>query len=120
MLKWLMANCYFHPSMYVAYKGYSLVILLCLYFIESSEQSVILLLDEFKAIGFEKLSIAAQQVGVLTNTHLETFEDAPNNVKKVEIILSALMSLPKPQLIHFTVFLATQGTYYAISCSCIR
>lgn len=87
---------------------------MCSHTIESSEQSVIGLLDEFKAIGFEKLSAAAQQVGVLTNTHLETFEDAPNNVKKFEIILNALMSLPKPQLVHFTLLLATQGISYTI------
>ena len=77
--------------------------------VEPSEQSVIERLEEFKAIGFERLGAAAKQVGVLTSTHLETFEDAPNNVKKLEVILSALMSLPKPQLIQFTVFLATQG-----------
>ena len=88
--------------------------LFCLYIIVSSEQSGIGLLDEFKAIGFKKLSAAAQQVGVLTNTHLEMFEDAPNNVKKFEIILNALMSLPKSQLIHFTAFLATQGISYTI------
>ena len=90
------------------------MILFCSHTIESSEQSVIGLLDEFKAIGFEKLSTAAQQIGALTNTHLETFEDAPNNVKKFEIILHALMSLSKPQLIHFTLFLATQGISYTI------
>ena len=87
---------------------------MCLCTTESSEQSVIGLLDEFKAISFEKLSVAAQQVGVLTNTHLETFEDAPNNVKKFEIILNALMSLPKSQLVHFTLLLATKGNSYTI------
>ena len=85
------------------------MILFCSHTIESSEQSVIGLLDEFKAIGFEKLSAAAQQVGVLPSIHLETFEDAPNNAKKFEIILNALMSLSKPQLVHFTTLLATQG-----------
>ena len=82
--------------------------------IESSEQLLIRLLDEFKAIGFEKLIVAAEQVGVLTNTHLEMFEDAPNDVEKFEIILNALMSLSKPKLIHFTLFLATQGISYTI------
>ena len=86
---------------------------LCVHTIESSEQSVIEHLEEFKAIGFERLGAAAQQLGVLTNTHLETFEDAPNNVKKLEIIINALMSLPKPELIHFTVLLATQGIIIA-------
>lgn len=83
----------------------------CVHTVESSENSVNELLEEFKAIDFETLRRTATQVGLLTNTHLETFEDAANNVKKLEIILNALMSLYKPQLIHFTGILATQGNY---------
>lgn len=45
------------------------------------------------------LRSAAQQVGALTDTQLETFEDAASNIKKVEVILNGIMSLPKPQLI---------------------
>ena len=77
--------------------------------VESSEDSVIELLEEFNATDFEKLEAAAIEVGILTNTHLETFEDAANNVKKRQIILNALKSVCKSQLIHFTGLLATQG-----------
>ena len=76
---------------------------------ESSENSVIELIDEFKAVNFEVLRAVAQQFGLFTPTHLETFEDAPNNVKKFEIILTALMNMLKPQLIHFIRSLATQS-----------
>ena len=84
-------------------------------FAESSENSVIELIDEFKAVGFEKLRAIAQQSGLFTTTHLETFEDAPNNAKKFEIILAALMNMLKPQLIHFIRSLATQSNLYSYS-----
>ena len=74
---------------------------------------MIKLLTEFKAVDYDMLSSAAQQVGILSNTQLETFEDAPNNIKKVEVILNGIMSLPKLQLILFMQKLAsllTQGT----------
>ena len=81
----------------------------CIHTVESSEDSVIELLEEFNATDFEKLEAAAIEVGILTNTDLETFEDAANNVKKRQIILNALKSVCKSQLIHFTGWLATQG-----------
>ena len=80
--------------------------------VETSENSIIERLEEFKAVGYEKLIQVAQQVGLrFTDTHLETFEDAANEVKKIEIILNALMNLLKPQLVHFMRSLATQSNY---------
>ena len=71
-------------------------------------------------MNFETLLAVAQQYSLFTKTHLETFEDAANNVKKFEIILTALMNMLKPQLIHFIRSLATQGkhtvTCYIVFC----
>ena len=77
--------------------------------VESSENSVIELIDEFKAVNYEKLKAAALQVNMFTNTHLDAIKNAPNNAKKQEVILAALMDMLKPQLIHFIRSLATQG-----------
>lgn len=79
------------------------------YIAESSEDTVIKLLTEFKAVTYDRLRPAAQQVGGLMDTHLETLEDAANNVKKCEVILNGIMNMPKPQLIHFMRSLPTQG-----------
>lgn len=81
---------------------------------ESSEHSVIELLEEFKAVSYERVHAAAIQCGFFTNTHMETFEDAPNNVKKLEVILTALMNLLKPQLIDFMRTLAAQSISYML------
>ena len=67
-------------------------------------------MEEFKAVSYERLMFVAQQVGLFTDTHLETFEDAPSNAKRLEIILRALMDMLKPQLIHFIRSLARQGS----------
>lgn len=78
---------------------------------ETSEHTVINHLGDLKVIDYDKLMAAAQQAGILTSTHQETFEDAPNNEKKTEIIFVALMNQSKPQLINFIRSVTTQGSY---------
>ena len=58
--------------------------------------SIIRLTDDLKAIGYDGLKAAADNFlsGPLLN---ETLEDAPNDSKKMEVILSMLLRLSKAQ-----------------------
>jgi len=74
---------------------------------EPSEVSVIELAEAIQAIGFDRLNATATRHRLLSDTHTETLEDAPNEMKKIEVILQVLMTLVKPKLINYFYELMT-------------